>query len=198
MMRTKPAPARTSNSADTLPRAPAPIKAMRAAEIRAWPASPIGANRVWREYRASPCSSLCKRHHLLPNGLKDGVDQRLHIDRHRLCDHPLELLAMFGQYEEWGKPRPAQRKIPKQESDRKIAEFKRPDVDEARDRESALLDGMNLRETFGSKPSNKIVDGMLDKLRRRAILAAIERLEFCLPQLTCIRTLWKGKRVCVQ
>src|SRR5690348_13774563 len=51
-MESRPTPERASAAASRLPRAPHPTITTLARSSRSCPASPIGGNRIWREYRS--------------------------------------------------------------------------------------------------------------------------------------------------
>src|SRR5215813_780340 len=104
----------------------------------------MGLKRVCREYR----SSLAKALHLSPYRLIDGVDQRLHFDRHGIGNGFIELLKMLRSNEEWGKSTILQELIRKNDCGGQIAKLKWPDIEDSRDRQRALLDGMNLTEAI--------------------------------------------------
>src|SRR5688572_10853062 len=170
-MRMNPMPARTSNSAATLPRAPAPTNVIRAAEIRRCPSRPMGANRTWREYR----SSLCKRFQLLPHSPVDRINQRLHIDRHGLRDRLLEFRRVLWQDKEWSEARFLQEGVSKQDRNRQVAEFERPDIHDSGNGQRAGFDGMNLAEAFRGQPGCHVVERSFDKFRGSAVLTPIQR-----------------------
>src|SRR5262249_6719330 len=176
--RRKPTPARTIWSAVTVPRAPKPTTRTRASVSRCWPPSPIGANRIWREYRSSGGKSF-----QLPfDGFVNSVHDRLRFYSDSLSNNRGELARVFRQNEKGRKARLPQNDIARHDCNSEIPGIKRPNICDSCEHEGRSLDGMNFRNTLSREPFEKIIQGPIDEFRIRTILPTKQRLDCTLPE----------------
>ena len=142
------------------------------------PSSPMGANRIWREYR----SRSDKRFHLPLDGVVNRIHERLCFDRESLSNNRIEFFPVLGQNEEWREARLAQTDVRSHDCNRQIPRIERPHVDDSRQDQGCAFDRMDFLNAFRDKPIEKILQRTIDELRIGTILAAEKRLERLLPQ----------------